>query len=77
VSERTDDRHQPEPRVPWRLWDHIGRISGVVLGLMVFGFLVVLAAAGDPQALAVIVIVVVGVALIYFGGRLHGLRGRS
>jgi len=41
------------------------------------GFLVVLAAAGDQQALGVIVVVVVGVALIYVGGRLHGLRGRS
>jgi hypothetical protein len=63
--------------VRWRLWDHIGIISGVALGLIVLGFLVVLAAAGDQQALGVIVVVVVGVALIYVGGRLHGLRGRS
>jgi len=71
--------HRPQPGVPvrWRLWDHIGIISGVALGLIVLGFLVVLAAAGDQQALGVIVVVVVGVALIYVGGRLHGLRGRS
>ncbi|MFZ0170466.1 MAG: hypothetical protein WAL04_02175 [Acidimicrobiales bacterium] len=71
--------HRPQPGAPvrWRLWDHIGIISGVALGLIVLGFLVVLAAAGDQQALGVIVVVVVGVALIYVGGRLHGLRGRS
>ncbi len=64
-------------RAPFRLWDHIGRISGVVLGLAVFAFLVVLAVAGDPQALGIIVVVVAGILLIYLGGRLHGLRGRS
>ena len=75
------DQHRPSragtPREPFRLWDHIGRISGVVLGLAVAAFLVVLAVAGDPQALGIIVVVVVGVALIYLGGRLHGLRSRG
>ena len=61
---------------PWRLWDHIGVISGVVLGLMVLGFLVLLAALGDPYAFGLLVVVVVGVALIFFGGKLHGLHGR-
>jgi hypothetical protein len=63
-------------RPPWRLWDHIGVISGVILGLMVFAFLIVLAVAGDPDALSLIVVVVVGVALIFFGGKMHGLHGR-
>ncbi|HXY43039.1 MAG TPA: hypothetical protein VEH29_02525 [Acidimicrobiales bacterium] len=74
---RAPDRHA-EPGAPLRrrLWDHIGVISGVVLGLVVLAFVVVLAEAGDPGALQVIVVVVVGVALIYFGGRLHGLRSR-
>lgn len=61
---------------PWRLWDHIGVISGVMLGVMVLGFLVLLAALGDPDALSLLVVLVVGVALIVFGGKLHGLGGR-
>ena len=44
-------------------------ISGILLGLAVFAFLVVLAVAGDQQALGLVVVIVVGVALIYFGGR--------
>ena len=74
MSEPTDDGGRT---APWRLWDHIGMISGVLLGLALFAFLVVLAVAGDQQALGRVVVIVVGVALIYFGGRLHGLRGRS
>lgn len=65
-----------EERAPWRLWDHIGVISGLLLGLVAFGVLALLALAGDPGALAVIVVVVVGVALIYLGGKMHGSRGR-
>ncbi|MGC9961940.1 MAG: hypothetical protein ABSE47_08565 [Acidimicrobiales bacterium] len=74
MSEPADDGGRA---APWRLWDHIGMISGVLLGLALFAFLVVLAVAGDPQAFGLVVVIVVGVALIYFGGRLHGLRGRS
>ena len=77
MSELSGDRSEPAAPIRWRLWDHIGVISGVTLGLMVFGFLVVLAAAGDQQALGLIVVIGVGVALIYFGGRMHGLRGRD
>ncbi|MGO8874496.1 MAG: hypothetical protein ACLQNG_01845 [Acidimicrobiales bacterium] len=73
----SDEGNGGQPAAPWRLWDHIGVISGITLGLLVLGFLVVLAAAGDAQALGLIVVIVVGVALIYFGGRMHGLRGRS
>jgi len=43
---------------------------------MVLGFLVLLAALGDPDAFGLLVVVVVGVALIFFGGKLHGLHGR-
>lgn len=66
----------PDDRPPWRLWDHIGVISGVVLGLIVLGFLVVLAVAGDPDAISLLVVAVVGIALIGFGGKMHGLQGR-
>lgn len=77
MSEESRSHEADATRVPFRLWDHIGRISGVVLGLAVFAFLVVLAVAGDPQALGIIVVVVAGVLLIYLGGRLHGERGHG
>jgi hypothetical protein len=51
-------------------------ISGVVLGVIFLGFLVFLAALGDPDALTFLVVLVVGIALIVFGGKLHGLQGR-
>ena len=78
MSEPTAPEHagRRSERPPWRLWDHIGVISGVVLGFMAFGFLVLLAVAGDAQALGLVVIIVTGVALIVFGGKLHGLTGR-
>jgi hypothetical protein len=63
-----------EESEPWRLWDHIGVISGIVLGVLAFAILCLLAVAGDPGALAIILVVAVGVALIYLGGRLHGPR---
>ncbi|MHB1987744.1 MAG: hypothetical protein ACYCSF_07150 [Acidimicrobiales bacterium] len=71
-----DGRTEPggSPPEKWRLWDHIGVISGVLLGLVAFGGLVVLATAGDAGALAIIVVVVIGIALIFFGGKLHGAR---
>jgi hypothetical protein len=70
------DPSHPAARPPWRLWDHIGVISGLVLGLATFGFLVLLAALGDPDALTLIVFIVAGIALVYFGGRMHGLQRR-
>ncbi len=51
-------------------------ISAVVLGLVVFAFLVVLAAAGYEAALAIVVVAVVGVAFIFLGGRMRGGHGR-
>lgn len=75
MSEPSAAPREEEPE-PWRLWDHIGRISGVVLGLLLFALLVLLAVAGDPAALAIIVVVLVGIGLIYLGGRLHGGRRR-
>jgi hypothetical protein len=66
----------PEEKEPWRLWDHIGMISGAFLGLIAFAIVVMLALAGDPGAFAIIVVVVMGVALIFLGGKLHGPRRR-
>lgn len=68
-------RRRPEPgRAGGRqwLWDHIGRISGIVLGLVAFAFLVVLAALGWPPAYGLVVLVVIGVAMIVVGGRIKG-----
>lgn len=67
---------QLEEREPWRLWDHIGMISGAILGLLAFAVVLLLAIAGDPAAFGIIVVVVIGIALIYAGGKLHGPRRR-
>jgi hypothetical protein len=67
----------PEPaegREPFRFMDHWGVISGVVLGLLFLGFLVLLAVAGDPSALAVLVVVGAGIFLIYLFGQMRGRR---
>ena len=61
---------------PWRLVDHIGVLSGLALGLLAFGLVVLLAIAGYTPALTLVVVVVVGVALIVVGGRMHGPRRR-
>ncbi|MGO9558463.1 MAG: hypothetical protein ACLPQS_13030 [Acidimicrobiales bacterium] len=58
----------------WRLWDHIGVISGVTLGMIALGFLLFVALAGDPAAFAIVVTVVIGTALIFVGGQMHGRR---
>ena len=60
---------------PWRLRDHIGVISGWVLGLIVVAFLVVLAAAGDSAAFAILVTIAIGAAMIFLGLKMRGPRG--
>jgi O-antigen ligase len=52
-------------------------ISGTILGLIALAFLVVVALGGGAGGTGVIVVIVAGVALVYFGGRMHGLRSRS
>lgn len=59
-------------REPFRLRDHVGMISGAVLGVVFFAFLVLLALAGSPGAFVFLVVLVVGVAMIALGGRLRG-----
>lgn len=61
---------------PWRIRDHIGMISGFVLGMLVLFLLVVLAFAGDPSATAILIVAVVGIALVAAGVQLHGPRRR-
>lgn len=70
-----DDAQAGDPQ-PWHLADHIGVVSGIALGLIALAVLVLLAAAGDPGALGILVVLVIGIALIYFGGQMHGSRSR-
>lgn len=63
-------------REPFRIRDHIGVISGVVLGLVVFAFLVLLAFVGDPSAFAVIVVVLAGIVMLAIGAQMRSGRGR-
>lgn len=58
-------------REPFHAWDHRGVIAGVFLGLLVVVFLVVLAAAGDQGALAILVVVFAGILLIYLMGQMR------
>ena len=67
LSEATGDA-----RTPWRLWDHIGVLSGWVLGLAFVALLGILAAAGDPAVIAVLVTIVIGVAMIFLGLKMRG-----
>lgn len=60
----------------WRLRDHVGILSGIFLGLVALAVLILVAAAGDPGAFGILVVVVIGIALIFFGGQLHGSRSR-
>ena len=61
-----------ESRVPFRLRDHIGVISGLLLGSVAFLFVVALAILGDEPALTLLVVIVVGIALIALGTRIRG-----
>ncbi|MDA8035625.1 MAG: hypothetical protein M0T71_15930 [Actinomycetota bacterium] len=58
-------------RIRW-LWDHIGRISGLLLGLLAFAFLVLLASVGWTPAYGIIVVILIGILLIILGGRMRG-----
>ena len=66
----------PERDVPFKrwLWDRSGRISGVVLGLLAFAFLIFLAAVGYTPAVGLVVAIAAGVGLIVLGGRIRGPR---
>jgi hypothetical protein len=54
------------------LWEHIGRLTGLLLGLVALAFVVLLASLGWAPAYGILVVLVVGVALIALGGRMHG-----
>ncbi|MGH9169806.1 MAG: hypothetical protein ACRD0Z_02885 [Acidimicrobiales bacterium] len=74
----SDDPAAPEQagqREPFRFLDHWGMISGVTFGFLALGLLILLAVAGDPGALAILVVLGAGVLLIFLFGQMHGARG--
>lgn len=61
-----------EERETFRIRDHIGVISGIVLGAIAFAFVALLAFLGNEPALTLLVVVLVGLALIAIGTRMRG-----
>lgn len=55
------------------LFDHIGRLLGILGGFIVVGLLAFLASLGFRPALFIIVFFLTGVVLIVFGGKIHRL----
>ncbi|MGD0984684.1 MAG: hypothetical protein ABSA65_12845 [Acidimicrobiales bacterium] len=60
------------PREKFRIRDHIGVISGLLLGTVAFLFVVALAVMGDEAAVTLLVVIVVGIGLIALGTRMRG-----
>jgi hypothetical protein len=54
------------------LWEHAGRLAGVVLGIFAIAFLSLLAVAGYTPAALFIPVVGAFLVLIIVGGRVHG-----
>lgn len=63
-----------DERVPWRVRDHIGILSGIALGAAALFFLLIIATngTGGQGALEVIVVVVIGITLIAVGNQMRG-----
>jgi hypothetical protein len=55
------------------LWNHIGRLAGLLLFLVAMAFLGLLASVGYKPAEGLLAFVIVVFAMIALGGRLHGL----
>lgn len=61
-----------EPREPFRIRDHIGMISGIILGAIALLAVLSLALLGDEQATTLLVVIIVGLGLIALGTRMRG-----
>jgi len=61
------------PEHTW-LYNHIGRLSGIALGLVVLLVVVFLAVAGYQAATSLLIVAVSGFLLIAVGGLLRGGR---
>jgi hypothetical protein len=64
---------EEEPLVSRRrwLWEHAGRLGGIVLGLFSIAFLAILALAGYTPAALFIPVIIAFLVLIIVGGRIH------
>jgi hypothetical protein len=56
------------------LYDHIGRLSGLLLGALALVGLLFLAVIGYGPAIGLLVVIVIGILLIAVGGRMRGGR---
>lgn len=70
MTETVTDEQPLVSRRQW-LWDHAGRLGGIVLGLFAVAFLAILAIAGYTPAALFIPVVLAGLVLIVLGGRIH------
>ena len=61
-----------ESRAKFRIRDHIGVISGLLLGAIALLSVVALAVIGDEAAVTLLVVMVVGIGLIALGTRMRG-----
>ena len=68
-AHRTPSPGSFTPSEGW-LWGHIGRISGIALGVLALGLIVFLAAIGFSPAFGVLMFLLIGTALIFVGGRI-------
>jgi hypothetical protein len=55
------------------LWDHIGRLTGIVLAVIFMAFLCLLWVAGFPPAGGLLVFLIAVFVMIAVGGRIHRL----
>jgi hypothetical protein len=62
----------PEAHKSW-LWDHIGRLAGLCLAFVAIGFIALLAVAGYPPAIGLLVFIVAVLVILVVGGRIHRL----
>jgi hypothetical protein len=54
------------------LYNHIGRLAGLFLGLLAFAWVAFLATIGYRPAFFLLMLILAGVAMIAIGGRLRG-----
>jgi hypothetical protein len=63
----------PSQERSW-LYNHIGRLAGIVLGLLVIAVIALLAVAGYQPATTLLVVIVSGFLIITVGGKMRGGR---
>jgi fucose permease len=63
----------PQDERSW-LYNHIGRLAGIVLGLFVIAVITLLAIAGYEPAISLLVVIVSGFLIISVGGKMRGGR---